>query len=61
LLGFLCAAENVEDWCVSRQLWWGHRVPAYKVVAEGETRAATEDSDAQGTLCCAFAGSWGSY
>ncbi len=21
--------ENVEDWCVSRQLWWGHRIPAY--------------------------------
>jgi valyl-tRNA synthetase len=21
--------ENIEDWCISRQLWWGHRVPAY--------------------------------
>ena len=21
--------ENVEDWCISRQLWWGHRIPAY--------------------------------
>ena len=21
--------ENIEDWCVSRQLWWGHRIPAY--------------------------------
>ncbi len=38
-------AENVEDWCVSRQLWWGHRVPAYKVVAEGEERAAANNED----------------
>ena len=21
--------ENIKDWCVSRQLWWGHRIPAY--------------------------------
>ena len=24
--------DNVKDWCVSRQLWWGHRIPAYRVV-----------------------------
>lgn len=24
--------DNVGDWCVSRQLWWGHRIPAYRVV-----------------------------
>jgi valyl-tRNA synthetase len=24
--------ENIQDWCISRQLWWGHRVPAYKVI-----------------------------
>ena len=29
--------ENNHDWCISRQLWWGHRIPAYKVlVHEGE-------------------------
>lgn len=27
--------ENVKDWCVSRQLWWGHRIPAY-YYGEGE-------------------------
>lgn len=27
--------ENIQDWCVSRQLWWGHRVPAYFVDMEG--------------------------
>eukprot|EP00929_Paragymnodinium_shiwhaense_P029776 TRINITY_DN16_c0_g1_i1.p1 TRINITY_DN16_c0_g1~~TRINITY_DN16_c0_g1_i1.p1 ORF type:complete len:1066 (-),score=392.32 TRINITY_DN16_c0_g1_i1:117-3314(-) len=24
--------ENIQDWCISRQLWWGHRIPAYRVV-----------------------------
>src|SRR5690606_1678270 len=27
--------ENVRDWCISRQLWWGHRIPAY-YYGEGE-------------------------
>ena len=24
--------ENIHDWCISRQLWWGHRIPAYRCV-----------------------------
>ena len=29
--------ENIQDWCISRQLWWGHRIPAYFLPAkEGE-------------------------
>ncbi|KAA8494573.1 Valine--tRNA ligase [Porphyridium purpureum] len=24
--------DNIKDWCISRQLWWGHRIPAYKIV-----------------------------
>lgn len=37
--------ENIKDWCISRQLWWGHRIPAWYdnegryVVAENETEA----------------------
>ncbi|GMF50184.1 unnamed protein product [Phytophthora fragariaefolia] len=23
--------DNIQDWCVSRQLWWGHRIPAYRL------------------------------
>jgi valyl-tRNA synthetase len=23
--------NNIQDWCISRQLWWGHRIPAYQV------------------------------
>ncbi len=30
--------ENIKDWCISRQLWWGHRIPAYYFkTAEGKT------------------------
>ncbi|KAI9568346.1 tRNA synthetases class I-domain-containing protein [Boletus coccyginus] len=28
--------DNIQDWCISRQLWWGHRCPAYLVRIEGE-------------------------
>eukprot|EP00163_Fabomonas_tropica_P014126 TRINITY_DN257_c0_g1_i2.p1 TRINITY_DN257_c0_g1~~TRINITY_DN257_c0_g1_i2.p1 ORF type:complete len:920 (+),score=298.90 TRINITY_DN257_c0_g1_i2:190-2949(+) len=28
--------ENIRDWCISRQLWWGHRIPAYLVKMEGQ-------------------------
>ncbi len=29
--------ENIKDWCISRQLWWGHRIPAYYCKECGET------------------------
>ncbi len=35
--------ENVHDWCISRQLWWGHRIPAYYCDACGETVVSRED------------------
>ena len=28
--------ENIQDWCISRQLWWGHRIPAYTCAKCGE-------------------------
>lgn len=28
--------ENMQDWCISRQLWWGHRCPAYLIKIDGE-------------------------
>ncbi|MBU8891437.1 MAG: valine--tRNA ligase [Bacteroidales bacterium] len=35
--------ENVKDWCVSRQLWWGQRIPAYYLPEGGYVVANTED------------------
>jgi len=32
--------ENIKDWCISRQLWWGHRIPAYYCSGCGETVVA---------------------
>ncbi len=32
--------ENIKDWCISRQLWWGHRIPAYYCDECGETVVA---------------------
>lgn len=35
--------ENIKDWCVSRQLWWGHRIPAYFLPEGGYVVAATAE------------------
>lgn len=35
--------ENIRDWCISRQLWWGHRIPAYYCQDCGETIVAKSD------------------
>lgn len=34
--------ENTRDWCISRQLWWGHRIPAYYCDACGEIHVSDE-------------------
>lgn len=35
--------ENIQDWCISRQLWWGHRIPAYYYDNAGATTDGTEN------------------
>mmetsp|Transcript_42485 Transcript_42485/g.76200 ORF Transcript_42485/g.76200 Transcript_42485/m.76200 type:complete len:1097 (-) Transcript_42485:331-3621(-) len=35
---------NIQDWCISRQLWWGHRIPAYFVDFKGEPAASQSDT-----------------
>ena len=35
--------ENIKDWCISRQLWWGHRIPAYYLPQGGLVVAATPE------------------
>ena len=37
--------ENIKDWCISRQIWWGHRIPAYYCDACGEFVVARETPD----------------
>ena len=39
--------ENIRDWCISRQIWWGHRIPAWYCDACGKMIVAREDPD-----CC---------
>ncbi|MBM3190443.1 MAG: valine--tRNA ligase, partial [Chloroflexi bacterium] len=38
--------ENIRDWCISRQLWWGHRIPVWYCDACGEQICAREDPTA---------------
>ncbi len=28
--------EEIRPWCISRQLWWGHRIPAYEILIDGK-------------------------
>ena len=37
--------ENIRDWCISRQLWWGHQIPAYYHKKTGEMVVAKENPD----------------
>lgn len=39
--------ENIRDWCISRQLWWGHRLPVYYHNETGEVVVARENPDQQ--------------
>jgi valyl-tRNA synthetase len=38
--------ENVRDWCISRQLWWGHRIPAYYIKNSNEFVVASSIDEA---------------
>lgn len=37
--------ENIRDWCISRQLWWGHRIPAWTCAECGHVTVAESDPD----------------
>ncbi len=44
--------ENVRDWCISRQLWWGHQIPAWTCADCGHLTVSREDA-----ICCEKCGS----
>ena len=37
--------ENIQDWCISRQLWWGHRIPAYYLKSDAEQVFVAETAE----------------
>jgi len=41
--------KNIKDWCISRQLWWGHRIPVY-YSEDGRITAATNENEARKKL-----------
>jgi valyl-tRNA synthetase len=42
---FYAWMDNIRDWCISRQIWWGHRIPAWTCGDCGELTVATDDPD----------------
>ncbi len=42
---YLMWMENIRDWCISRQLWWGHQIPAYYHKQTGEMIVAEQNPD----------------
>jgi valyl-tRNA synthetase len=50
---YLAWLADIRPWCISRQLWWGHRLPVYYCEACGETHVAAQEPDA----CAACGGS----
>jgi len=42
---------NIQDWCISRQLWWGHQIPAYYCAACGQVHVTRDGAPARCSAC----------
>ena len=40
--------ENIQDWCISRQLWWGHRIPVWYPAGESDAKSAKSQIESPG-------------
>ena len=43
--------ENIQDWCISRQLWWGQRIPAFYLEVEGRTETVVAETKEEVKNC----------
>jgi len=48
---YLSWMENIHDWCISRQLWWGHRIPVWHCLDCGEMIVSEEETVSSCTKC----------
>ncbi|MBI5150132.1 MAG: valine--tRNA ligase [Candidatus Omnitrophica bacterium] len=42
--------ENIRDWCISRQIWWGHRIPVWYCVGDGQCKLACKEPIVSATV-----------
>ena len=47
LIFYIFAVFSYRDWCISRQLWWGHRIPAYFATVDDSSVPAGSDTDGE--------------
>ena len=45
--------ENIQDWCISRQLWWGHRIPAYYITSPAPSQGGEPGMPEEGAFVVA--------
>lgn len=55
---YLAWLNNIKDWCISRQIWWGHRIPAWYCACKGEGQTIFVGERPPKMLCAACRAPW---